>query len=231
MKTQILILTLGLFLFACKSNSTSNDQSSNDCGCFGGIGSSESDAPSLKTTFSNGTSLSICGYFDEKDQQEEGLTMSEFNVFDCKTGASLVEYGAVQTCIIKEEKDAIIIKELKRLPVGKDWNWEFIQIAQQEITASEDGATVSESVPALGAFTIDEATQEAFLNSLQKGAGIRLSESEKELGRLEVLSLLGNEKAWEILKNYAEFIGGTPDGYIAEQWHDAIATVEWIRGE
>ncbi len=36
------------------------------------------------------------------------------------------------------------------------------------------------------------------------------------------------KKTWEILKNYEGFTGLPTDGALAEQWKDAVATVEWI---
>lgn len=56
---------------------------STDCRCFNGIGSSEFDEPSLTIDFSNGTTLSVCGYEQEKLNENE-VYISEFNVFNCK---------------------------------------------------------------------------------------------------------------------------------------------------
>ena len=100
-----------------------------DCGCFNGIGSSESDKPSLTIEFSNGTTLSVCGYEQEKLSENE-ILISEFNIFNCKTGEQLVEYGAIQNCIIEKNKFALTIKELKYLPAGDNWKWKQIQIGQ-----------------------------------------------------------------------------------------------------
>lgn len=254
MKIKLIkLLTLSLSLFACNTNSesksekqliktdtkvlseasdnhlneTSKDKSESDCKCFNGIGSTESDKPILTSTFSNGASVSLCGFFD-KEMQNEGLIMSEFNVFNCKTGNALVEYGAVQICRIEEKKDTLTIYELKYLPTGKNWNWELIQIAKQEILVIEGNLIAKPQVPELEKFTIKETEQTQFLNSLKKGNGFG-SEWESDLGKLEVLSLLGNENAWKILKNYEDFTGVKTDGALAEQWKDAIATVEWIK--
>lgn len=252
MRIKLIFIWIGISLFACKHKSESNvekaiaknkiqveakkttkqidknlkDQSNIDCKCFNGIGSSEDDKPIVCLKLSNGTSLSLCGYFDNEKQNGK-LIMSEFNVFNCKTGNALVEYGAVQTCRIEQKKDSLIIKELKLLPAGENWNWELIQIAKQEITQSEGQIIVSNQVPVFRKFEIDETIQMEFLNSLEKGNGFG-SEWESDLGRLELLSLLGNDTAWEILKNYEDFTGDKTDGALTEQWHDAIATVEWI---
>ncbi len=202
------------------------ESSESVCKCFNGIGSSENDKPITTSTFSNGTSVSLCGFFD-KEMQGEGLIMSEFNVFNCQTGDVLVEYGALQICRIEEQEDLLIVKELKYLPIGSNWNWELIQIGKQEIRLNEGKVDVTPQIPELEKFAIDEVIQRQFLNSLKKGKGFG-SEWESELGKLEVLSLLGNDDAWEILKNYEDFTGDKTDGALAEQWKDAVATVKWI---
>jgi hypothetical protein len=200
-----------------------------ECKCFDGIGSTKTDKPVLISKFSNGNSVSVCGFFD-KEMQEEGLIMSEFNIFNCETGEALVEYGAVQICRITEKKDSIIINELKYLPAGKKWAWELVQIGEQVITQNRRAITVSDLHPKLKKLEIDKNQQSEFLNSLKKGNGFG-STWETDIGKLEVLSLLGNNRAWDILKNYEEFTGEQTDGALAEQWKDAIANVEWIKGK
>tara|TARA_B110000114_G_C15026594_1_gene371209 strand:- start:356 stop:1126 length:771 start_codon:yes stop_codon:yes gene_type:complete len=254
MKIKLIILSiLSISFFACKNNSESkseeqiiktdtavlfkattnhikdepNERLESGCKCFNGIGSTERDKPILTSTFSNGASVSLCGFID-KEMHNEGLIMSEFNVFNCKNGNVLVGYGAVQICRIEEKQDALIIRELKYLPVGKNWNWELIQIGKQEITQNEGEIIVKNQIPELEKFAIDEVIQRQFLNSLKKGNGFG-SEWESDLGKLEVLSLLGNNDAWEILKNYEDFTRDTTDGALSEQWKDAVATVKWIK--
>ena len=205
----------------------SNNQLKSECNCFKGIGSSEDDKPIIKSKFSNGTILTLCGYFDEEIQDEE-LTMSEFNIFNCETGKAIVEYGAMQTCYVEQKKDLIILKELKYLPIGENWDWQFIQIGRQEISLENGKIIVSNQIPELGEFRIDQTSQSKFLNSLEKGTGFG-PEWESDLGRLEVLSLLGNADAWKILNNYEEFVGDKTDGALSEQWNDAVLTVEWIK--
>lgn len=199
------------------------------CKCFNGIGASEGDEPALLFTFSNGNSTAICGYVEE-DLLLEGLIISEFNIFECKSGKSLVEFDALQTCRITEAEDKLIIEELKFLPIGKNWNWEFIQIAEQIIIMQDHNLLVNSSTPKFTQVDIDKTQQSEFLNSITQNEGIG-NDWENELGKLEVLSLLGNEKAWQILRKYDNYKSEIPDGAAAEQWKDAMATVEWINGK
>lgn len=236
--SSTIILLLVLTLVACNSTSFQQKEkelnntktitnSKTECSCYNGIGSSEQDEPILVSKFSNGSSVSLCGYYDD-EIQVEGLIMSEFNVFNCETGEALVEYGAVQICRIEEEKDALIISELKYLPAGENWNVELIKIGRQVITQDKNGILVANQIPDLAKIKIDKSKQEHFMGSLKRGNGFG-SDWESELGKLEILSLIGNESAWQILKNYEEFTGEKTDGALAETWKAAISNVEWIK--
>lgn len=199
------------------------------CECFDGIGSIKGDEPILLSSFSNGKLTAVCGFYDKK-MKEPGLIISEFNIFDCETEKALVEYGAIQICRIKEGKDSIIIEELKYLPAGNNWEWELIQIAEQIVTLKNQNLVALEVRPKYQKIKLDLGSQTQFLNSIKQGEGIN-ENWEEELGKLELLSLNGNAKAWKILKNYEEFKGGQTDGALAEQWKDALANVEWINNE
>jgi hypothetical protein len=201
----------------------------NVCKCYNGIGASDKDNPLLIFNFSNGKSVSICGYKDP-DLQTENLNISEFNVFDCKSGESYVEYGAMENCILITKKDTLTIQLLKFLPTGENWKWKSVQIAEQVITTDLNKIKVLEINTKYKPTHIENKQQSGFLNSLKQGQGFG-NNWEDDLGRLEVLSLVGNEKAWEILKNYETFTGKQTDGAIAEQWKDAVATVGWIIGK
>ncbi len=154
--------------------------------------------------------------------------MSEFNIFNCSTKKSYVEYEAVQTCRITAGKDSLIIHELKYLPVGENWAWKWVQISEQTITSGENDLFVSDVNPKIAPFSVDKELQNSFLDSmkLRKNGTVKFSYGEME--KLEVLALSGNEEAWKILKNYEEFTGTTPDGALAETLNESISTVEFV---
>ena len=235
---KLLIVLFIILISSCKNRKPINDNLSKnkskvevtefvktDCKCFNGIGSSKGDTAILTMKFSNGQNISICGFLDKK---MEGIILSEFNVFDCNSGKSLTEYDATQICRIMEKSDTLIIQELKYLPTGKNWTWNLIQIGEQIITTEDKEILTAELLPKLEKFTIDDNDIQVFLNSLKKGSGHN-SEWELEIGKLETLTLLGNEKAKSILENYEEFTGQKTDGALAETWKDAKATTQWIK--
>lgn len=202
---------------------------STDCGCFDGIGSSESDKPSLTIKFGNGTTLSVCGYEQERLRENEVL-ISEFNVFNCQTGEQLVEYGAVQNCIVKKDELGLTITELKYLPAGEHWKWKQVKVGLQQMCVKENQLVVLEQKPAFEQVQIDETRTNSFLEQLRKIRGTgKIDNPEEVLGRLEILALNDVEEAVEILDDFENYFKYQTDGAIAEQWKDAVTTVKWIR--
>lgn len=197
-----------------------------DCECYQGISSSAGDRPVSNITFSNGIILTICGYMEEHVWGESAM-VSEFNVFDCRNGNVLAEYGALQLCNVYSTPDTLFIDETKSLPIGEDWNWEAVQISRQLFTVKNKRVVSPGAFPSLGKFGIDPRLQEVFLSELE-AKNNSTDDWENDLGKLEALSILGNSRAWNILKNYDSFIGTAPDGAMAEQWKSAIATVEYL---
>ena len=229
--TITLISTALVIAFALKvkTQNTFNsvsEQKVAGCNCFNGIGSSDQDTPALTFSFSNGKAVSICGYKSDESTPNE-LLISEFNIFDCSNGTKYVEYGALENCAIKTAKDLIKIELLKYLPTGENWTWKTITIAEQQLTPHSNELKASELKPSYTPVQISEDQQKAFLTGLKKGQGFG-ENWEEDIAKLEVLALNGNNRAWEILKNYEAFTGEQTDGALAETWKEAIATVEWL---
>ncbi|MFA5556199.1 MAG: hypothetical protein WCY06_05045 [Flavobacteriaceae bacterium] len=233
---RLTIIFICILTFACNNKSETKNavnktpnldtlDKDNSCNCFDGIGSRKGDTATLVLNFRNGQSISVCGFVDK---EMEGTTISEFNVFECKTGKSLTEYDAMQICKLYKKKDSLIIQELKYLPTGKNWTWNLIQIGEEIITIKDKKIFTTGNKPKLEKFAIDDNDAEIFLNSLTKGKGHN-NEWELEIGKLEVLTLLGNERAKYILENYEEYTGQETDGAVRETWKDARAITEWIK--
>jgi hypothetical protein len=238
---KILLLIYVLFFFSCQEKVKETDislsksstlteisnqaeiMSDNFCKCFEGIGSSKSDSPIYTFKFQNGKTISVCGFLDK---EMEGFTISEFNVFDCKTGESYVEYGALEICRLVEMKNSIVISELKYLPSGNDWSWELLKIAEREIKTKADSIVVTSRIPKFEKINVDAKVRDAFLNSLTSKIN---NDWELEIGKLELLALNNDSDAWEYLKKYKNLKDGIVDGAHSEILNDAIENVKWIR--
>lgn len=220
--TKLLTIILTIISITVSAQST-------DYGCFNGIGSTKSDKPSLIVEFSNGTILSVCGYEQEKLSNNEVL-ISEFNVFNCKTGEQLVEYGAFQNCIAKKDEYGLTIKELVYLPAGQNWKWQQVEMGVQQIFIKENKLVVSDQRPGYEQVKIDETRTNSFLEQLRKTKGTgKIDNPEEVLGRLEILALNDIKEAVDILNDFENYFNYQTDGAIAEQWKDAVATVKWIK--
>ncbi len=197
----------------------------NTCGCFEGIGSSEKDTPKLTYSFKNGKEISICGY--QHEEIKDKLSISEFDIFDCNTGKSYIRFGALDNCLIETYNDTLVINLTENIPSNENWNWNKTIVANQYITSPNDSIIVSEIKPNYQRKGYDTEIADNFLNQLKPNNGF--DENWREtIGRLKFLSLEGNEKAWNILKNYNTYSGFEPDEAFAETWKESIASVKWL---
>ena len=220
--TFILILT---FVFiGCKqkeiNQKTINESSQKieivkDCKCYNGL----EEKPIKTYTFSNKNSISICGY-------EENNEYSEFGIFDCKTEKLISSYDAIQTCKLNFENDKLYIVELDKLPTNDKWEWNDIKVAEEIITIKNKSIISLGAKPLKVEINISEKTQTEFLDLLET-ENYKKIDVEEILARLEILSIYGNERAKKKLFSIETDKNYILDGAYAEQYKDAIATIEW----
>jgi hypothetical protein len=78
--------------------------------------------------FSNGKKIILCGYKNsgkyKKSRQLE--TFSEFTLTVCGQDSAYNFWGAVETCNLTQNGDTLIVNEIEREPVGK--NYKYIPI-------------------------------------------------------------------------------------------------------
>jgi hypothetical protein len=202
---------------------------SKTCGCFDGIGSTKKDKPSLSVALNNGVTLTVCGY-EQKRLSESEVLMSEFNVFDCATGKSIVQYRAADECIVKKDQLGLRIEMLAFLPAGEEWKWKQVKIGVQQILLKDNQVVVSDKKPAFDKIGFNQNQIDDFMAKIRsmKEKG-KLDNPEEILGGLEILALNDVKEAGDILKDFENYFDYQTDGAIAEQWHDALATVQWIK--
>ncbi len=232
MKTQniriaplLILLFVALLFSQCnrpRSENSSSEEAVNNCLCFGGIGSAKGDKPNFTFTFSTGETLAVCGYL-HNDEATENI-MSEFDIFHCQSGESLLQYDATLFAQLIERPDTLLIRELVYLPSGENWEWELFPIKEQFITPDNGGFRVSEPITIVPEIQVDKERANTFLASLKKGSGIT-SDSESEVIKLCVLTLAGYEKAQTILENYEEFIDAQVDGALSQVLKESLILV------
>jgi len=187
-----------------------------ECKCFNGIGSSEDDKPSLTIAFSNKINLSICGYEEEKISDSE-VIIREFDVFNCKTGESLITFGALQPCNLISKPDTLVIQHLAPLPSGKKWKWQLTPVTQQMLYPQGDTIMITAPICIYEKTQIDQTSVDQFFLELEaiKGKGYS-KEMENLIGKLGVLTLNGNIKARNILNDFISYSGNGVDGANSE---------------
>lgn len=196
------------------------------CKCFKGIGSSEGDYPISTFTFSNDQTISICGW-----QHDDGKTISEFNVFDCDTGNSITEYGAVQTCSYSFRNDTLAIYELKNMPAGWDWKYQLKRIGKELIVLKNGKLQSLGQRRSFSSPSIPKELQKDFIKEVKriKYAGLNKEETwEDVISKLELMSIIKNKEALYMLKNLEKITKTQFDGGVREHYNDALSNIEWL---
>ncbi len=201
------------------------------CACYEShlLGSPSEMSPSFTAKLANGNKVSICGYLQSK-LSSRTIEISEFAAFDCATEQILAEYGAVQYCRVENKNNELIITELINLPVGKDWQFNMVPYAERTITSKDLQIIVSDVKPVLEVPKLDDEKIEEFLQSVrdQQGGG-KLENWERDIMKLLISALHGNQEAADILLNLESHIDFKTDGAQAETYGDALAAYRWMK--
>ena len=224
------LITLYTIPYSEENKSTINNLAAlNDsCKCFDGIGSSKDNKPNLVFTFSNGESVSVCGYQVSDDTCKE-LIMSEFMVFDCKSGDYYLAYGATKTCRIIEKQDTLVVQLLIQLPKPDDWKWSSTQIAEQYVYLDNNQIVASKRVFHYSPIAVEKSEMQVFFTKL-KNREIPDSDWENTVGKLTLFALNGNKEAMSIIQNYESVTGHTPTGILSEYLTETIDIIKWAYG-
>jgi hypothetical protein len=224
---RLKLLLLFLIFTSCKQKSIESKKDTNDlslleskkesidCKCY----DDSNKKPIKSISFSDANSISICGY-------EENNEYSEFSIFDCKTQKVISSYDATQTCRVNFENDKLYIIELSKLPTNDNWDWIDVEITEEIISTQYNKVVSLGSKPLNIQVSISEKTQTDFLNLLETENYKKL-EIDEIIGRLEVLAIIGNERAIKKLYSLESDTNYLLDGAFAEQYKEAIAIIEW----
>lgn len=204
-----------------KANAPQGSVSQRDCHCYDGIGATAKDSPIAVYHFSDGSGITVCGYNEDK-------VLSEFNVFDCKTGTSITEYGATQSCTIAFKNDTLTIYEQADFPIDDTWKWGSVVFAKETIISHKGVPTSSGKRPVSITATISTEAQKRFLDQLEQQQ-LQNMETDEILGRLEILALYGNVRAENMLLDFGSHTDDVLDGAYAEQYHEALARIKWMK--
>ncbi|MGB1040128.1 MAG: hypothetical protein ACPGVD_04585 [Flavobacteriales bacterium] len=220
------IIIISGLLFSCKLKSSLNHQVLN-CTCSENQKDvSEEYLPENLYIFSNDIYVALCG-----NKTEDSL-YSEFSFFNCKSQKLIEEYSdGAQSYKVDFKKDTLKITNLKRLPVGKNWEFSSTPMYYDFITLNSDSLTYVEAKIIFRNPKISEKKQTDFLDYiiLNKDNGLQHDWAWEEIiSKLELLTLVGNNRAKGILYNLENITNYKFDGAVLEQYKDAIATIELV---
>lgn len=181
------------------------------------------------TTFqlSNGKTIVLCGY---KNPDSKPTTFSEFVLSVCGQDTIIDFWGAVLSCRLKVNKNALLVDELKNLPTGANlkyqetvWTTEKIYFSGQKVVRK---LVVNRQIRK---YNQDEI--QSVLKSYEK-AKPGLDDSKMEIAnKLFIATISGDNKARQYFKEYKGKFG-TLDGAFAEEYSDLTAMLElWDRKE
>ncbi len=170
--------------------------------------------------FSNGQVAMICGW--AKDS-----LLSEFIVLDEEGNGVSEEYGALQTCLANFNSDTLELIELKYLPVSMSGSFDWVPIGRELIVMSGDQLTSLGLHPRFVSPDISLEEQNEYLDQINLDE-VEGTEWAYLIANLEVLALMNNPSAKELLFNLETLTGVETDGAVSEQYADAVALVNWV---
>ena len=219
------ILVLLFLISGCKVKSSLTNQDLN-CNCtVNKIVTVDNYAPQTTYVFSNNYSVSICG-------EKENDFISEFSILDCKSNKIIEGYNdGTQQYKIEFESDTLKMVAFKFLPIGSNWEFEDTPIYFDYITINNKVLTSLETKIIFKGPKIEQSIQTDFIDAIYliKENGFQEDwDLEEIISRLEVLALIGNDKAKQTLYELEYIINSKFDGGGLEHYKDAISNIELL---
>lgn len=194
----------------------------NSCNC----GTKQEEKPIYYYVFSDGTEIKICGSISVDS------LITEFTVYKCNSDIIISQYDGYQHCKISFSNDTIQIIEYKWLPSGINWNYNQTKIGKELIVEKNNTIISLGEVPFFDKLEISEKEQNDFLNDIivNKDNGLQYDWSWEEIiDKLELLTLMDNKRAKEILLNIEQLTNYKFDGGVLEHYKSAIANITWMK--
>ncbi len=199
------------------------------CRCYNGINSSNEDKPLMEYEFSDSIKIIVCGFLEQKINSKK-IIVSEFDVFDKITGNSIVSYGAVPTCELRQVGNQIQISELFYLPIGKKWKYKRIPLFTQFLKIDDEKLVVSEKTFLPTAIKVDSSMMNVFMGEVYRNKGIlSFNEVEVFMDKLLVLSLNNYPEAFLILNDFKTYFNVILDGTYLEHLNRNLELLAFIK--
>ena len=194
MKTLLLIIFF--------TSTTVFSQNSN-CKCFNSeLLELKGAKPSLVFKLKNNQELNLCGFIQKKSENE--WIGNDFAVSDCENGKLIIESSS--NSVISYDSNALSIIEIKFLRIGENWNEKITPVSFKKIYSEKDSLRISTKLPRFKNDLIPKNQVDIFFIQLEKK--IKKKETVDiilTLEKLEALSVIGNQKAFDFLIDFKSY--------------------------
>jgi hypothetical protein len=179
----------------------------------------------LLTVGTSESGLVACGYEDER--QGETVVASEFQVFQCGGTNPLLDFGALQTAVLRGSGAELLVTEVELWPFGEHWKWVRVPVHERRLSVKDPQPHVRRTVTALPEVTRTEIA--AFIREYRQWLSLpRATRSyepvEEYVARLFTAAVAGDRDADALFVSMGEDAG--LDGAAAEVYGLAVGTYE-----
>lgn len=171
--------------------------------------------------------LVACGH--EEERQPDRVIASELQIFECAATKPLLEFGALQTAVLRARGPVLQVTELERWPFGKAWEWMQVPVYEWHLSpgeSPEQSRRTLQARPAVSAAEIRAFIQE-YTQWLSGDANDRSDQSEELVARLFTAAVAGDPQAEALFLTMSDDAG--LDGAAAESYSQAIETYAALR--
>ena len=190
-------LTLILFIF-----SISIYGQKAECLCFNGKELKLKGAqPQMTFMLENKKTYNVCGFIENKISNTQ-ILISDFNIFDCENGELIFE-SLSQNSFVNFKEGVLEIVQMDLLRFGEDWEYETIPIGLVNIYYKDSIIHKTTTRPDFKNHKISQKQMDEFMFEFESIDKRNKKEGLIEIiEKLEVLALIGNEKAVKILSEF-----------------------------
>ncbi|MDO6492406.1 MULTISPECIES: hypothetical protein [unclassified Cellulophaga] len=181
--------------------------------------------PAMTFELANGETYNICGFVNSKISDNQ-LLISDFDIFNCKTDELLLE-SLSQNCFVNFKDGVLEITEMGLLRFGNNWEYETVPLGHRKIYFDEDTIQNIIKRPDFKNHKIDQNQIDEFMLELENVAKTYKDEELlTKIEKLEVLALIDNEKAWEILLEFRSYFKIESNELIEDTLFESIERIK-----
>lgn len=164
--------------------------------------------------------LVACGYRDSKADVYP-VVASEFQVFRCGSGRSLLSFNANETCTLEIVKNHLVVTRVEKWPFGPAWRWIKVPVRTYITDGQSPDRVVTRTVLKLPSLTKRQIGDALDYYARHINQTSFEDDYEDVVGRLLAAALTGSAAARQALLEMPTVL--SLDGASAEIYQDAVA--------